>query len=380
MTIHSFPIPSLKALRQALFCSVSSGDPWRGDARPERTVRFYSLGRWAMSAYVQSVLDKRGKRQGKVWCPDYFCNDALVPLRMMGIELTFYPVRKDLSPDWDRLESEIERSSPPDVLILVHYFGFPNALDEARTFCHTHDVELMEDCAHMLLPIDGCAEQHGAVFCPRKALALPEGALLTTPNNGANHQTDTEFGANKKLVMKWLVSRLAQRAMLSMGLSWHRYRGITINSLHSDYCEPMDGQMERFQNRYSLRLLGVQEKYLGDVVGKRRANYIRLMQAIEGMEGFRPLFPSFGDNVCPSVCPMLVSRERDTVLRQLNGLGVTAKNWPGLPPELSERRDRHEAAIWLQNHILLLPLHQDLSHKQVEYMASKLEHIRDGGR
>jgi dTDP-4-amino-4,6-dideoxygalactose transaminase len=299
---------------------------------------------------------------------------------MMGVELSFYPVRKDLLPDWDRLESETDRSSSPDVFILVHYFGFPNGLDEAGTFCNKHDIELMEDCAHMILPINGCAEQHAAVFCPRKTLALPEGGLLTTPNTGAARQTGIEFGSNKTLIFKWLVWRMTQRAILSMGLSWHRYRGITINHLQNDYSEPMDGQMEKCQNRYSLKLLGVQEKYLGDVVEKRRANYTRLMQAIEGIEGFRPLFSSLADNVCPSVCPMIVSSERDTVLRQLNRLGITAKNWPGLPPELSERRDRHEAAIWLQNHILLLPLHQDLSHKQVEYMASKLEHIRDEGR
>ena len=164
MTIHSAPIPALKALRQALFCSVSNGGPWRGVAPPERTVQFYSLGRWAMSAYVQSVLDRKGKQQGKVWCPDYFCNDALVPLRRMGVEFYFYPVRKDLSPDWDRLESEMDKSTPPDVFILVHYFGFPNALDEAGTFCNKHGIEILEDCAHMFLPMDGCAEQNAAVF------------------------------------------------------------------------------------------------------------------------------------------------------------------------------------------------------------------------
>ena len=55
-----------------------------------------------------------------------------------------------------------------------------------------------------------------------------------------------------------------------------------------------------------------------------------------------------------------------------NQSAVPASSWPDLPPKVLGIRDEHKAAVWVQKHILLLPVHQDLSDKQVEYMAFKL--------
>ena len=372
MTIHSAPIPSLKALRQALFSDVSRGDSWRSVA-PEKTVHFYSRGMWAMAEGIRFILDKRNKKDGKVCLPDYFCNEALGPLRINGIRLYFYPIKDDLSPDWSNIEFKVNRSGPPDVFILVHYFGFPNCLDEAKGFCDKHGAELLEDCAHLLLPVNG-AGQNTAFFSPRKLLALPEGGLLIMAYNSPVQQA-LKFSANKKLIFKWLVLRLAQQVMLTIGISWHRFRKTASGNVNRSHTAKISANIKMFPDKYTLKLLGVIEKDLDYVVEKRRGNYIRLLQAIDGLKGVRPLFPLLPDYVCAYALPLIVSEGRDVVSRQLNQSGVPASSWPDLPPEVSDRSNEHETAVWLQEHILLLPVHQDLSGKQVEYMAFRLREI-----
>jgi len=117
------------------------------------------------------------------------------------------------------------------------------------------------------------------------------------------------------------------------------------------------------------------EKELECVVEKRRENYIRLLQSVDGVKEAKPLFPLLPDYVCPYTFPLIVSEERDMVVSQLNHFGIPAASWPDLPPEVSDGSDDHQTAVWLQEHILLLPVHQDLSDKQVEYMAFNLRKI-----
>jgi dTDP-4-amino-4,6-dideoxygalactose transaminase len=371
MTIHSAPIPQLKTLWQALFVELSKAEQWHG-LQPEKSVRFFSRGMWAMAEGVTAIIDKRGKKNGEVWLPDYFCNESLAPLRNKEVKLYFYPIKNDLSPDWDKLELRIIKHIPPDVFILVHYFGFPNLLEEAMLFCAKHGVELLEDCAHLLLPANGCG-RNIAVFSPRKLLALPEGGLLIMPYNTA--QQTLKFGANKKLIFKWLALRLAQKMMLNMGISWHYFRKTCSSNANSSNADKISGNRKIFPDKYTISLLGVMEKDLDYVVGKRRANYMRLLRAIDAIKECRPLFPSISDHVCPYALPLIVFEERDAVVKKLNYFGITTSSWPDLPPEVLQKPDEHEIAIWLQEHILLLPVHQDLSDKQVEYMAFKLREI-----
>ena len=59
-----------------------------------------------------------------VWIPDYFCNSSLRPLRAFNVKLVFYPVNQKLEPDYKACRNLAE-NNPPDLFILVHYFGCP---------------------------------------------------------------------------------------------------------------------------------------------------------------------------------------------------------------------------------------------------------------
>jgi hypothetical protein len=94
---------------------------------------WFSRSAWSM-AIVAYWRQRIAKRIGvTVWIPDFFCNASLVPLRRMGARLVFYSVTNRLQPDYEAC-AVLARQQPPDVFVLVHYFGQPRPAKDAAAF------------------------------------------------------------------------------------------------------------------------------------------------------------------------------------------------------------------------------------------------------
>lgn len=334
-------------------------------------MEFFSAGRFALQAGIACALERRGKSHGVVWLPEYICAEAVSPLRAGTSTLYFYPITKELSPDWPRIHAEAAGASPPDVFILVHYFGFGNCTAEANEFCAAYHAELVEDCAHVLVPFRGCGAST-AVFSPRKLLPVPEGGLLVRTQSTGSARAVEDFGSNKAFIAKWVARRTVQRLMLALGASWHRSRKRDSDTRRAEQAEPQGDRVTAHPDRYSRRLLGIVARDFDSIIRKRRDNYLRLLRATAGMEQLSPLFPSLPDHVCPYAFPLIVTHGRDLLNGRLRERGVPSTDWPTLPREVIEEPGVHHIALWLQQHILLLPLHQDLSDGQMEHVAQQL--------
>lgn len=370
MTLPAAPLPSLRAL-----CLAVAGrrrdslKPWLG-ARGHRRVEFYSAARFALSAAIAGALERRGRKSGVVWLPDYICDEAVSPLRGEALTLRFYRIREDLSPDWASLNAEAAIADPADVFVLVHYFGVPNSVAEARSFCASVGADLVEDCAHVLVPTNGCGEAT-SIFSPRKLLALPEGGLLVGNENDGHGGVKESFGRNPAFVGRWIAKRLAQKMMIASRVSWHGFRNDAAASEDEEIASAGEVVTAR-PDKYSLRLLGVLAKDIPAVIARRRDNYFSLLRAVAGSDDARALYPSLAEGICPYAFPLIFQRRRDELNARLRSRGVPSSDWPNLPAEILAEGEAHRVAIDIQRRILLLPVHQDLGEKDIEVMAEEL--------
>jgi len=367
-TIHSAPIPSLKSLILGVFAKTSKADSWLSKSPLEYSVQSYSRGAWALDGGISQLLKHRNKNNGLVFVPDYLCDEALTPLRMKNRKLYFYPVRQDLSPDWDKLEIICDNNELPDVFVLVHYFGFTNCLSKAEEFCKIYGIELIEDCAHLLIPTNNYG-QNTAIFSPWKHLPLANTGLLRISNSKLTSSPIVQYSWSKIPILKWLTLRMLQRIMLMVGFSWHRFRKKRVNS------ETIQGSTDPYPTRYSLKLLTVYEQELDKVIRIRRSNYESLWHSCVNRDGVQPLFELLPDDISPYAFPLIVSRESGNIISAFNENGVPAYSWPNLPQEVIENSKEHKTANWLQRHLMLLPVHQDLSARQIEYVISVIDNI-----
>lgn len=103
--------------------------------------------RHAIAAALQLGSCPRGSA---VLLPAYHCTAMVGPVRWLGHEPRFYPVRADLQIDLPSLERLL--APPVTALVVVHYFGFPQQeLAAIDALCRARGVLLIEDCAHALL-------------------------------------------------------------------------------------------------------------------------------------------------------------------------------------------------------------------------------------
>lgn len=321
-------------------------------------------------------------REGEtILAPDYHSGNEVSALRAAGATVRFYRIRRDLQPDLDDLAELCERHRPR-ALLTIHYLGWPQPIERLAALCRERGMLLIEDCALALLSEpDGLAlGSHGdyAIYCLYKTLPLPNGGLLV--QNGRT------------------LEGLARLPLRSCGIA--TLGGRTLELL----LERIHGRVNGFGDPLrilksaigrKLTALGVHRIPVGDIgfdLGRvdvamsslsrtllrrfdypaireqRRRNFLRLRDRLGGRI---PLArDALESGVCPLFFPLLV-RNKAAVARALRERRITAVEfWNHGDPEAE--RGGHTDARYLREHLLELPIHQDVSAAQIDYMAEQV--------
>ncbi len=355
------PLPYFLDLLKAAYPTHSNGVrascPWAADG--DSTI-WLARGAWALSVLAAARAEIL-ERRPSVWLPAYFCNEALVPLRHSGAEVTFYPVTDDLAPDFEWLERRAE-ASRPDLFVLVHYFGRVTDSSGARRFANRTGALLIEDAAHMFLPEPGLGEFADAIFySPHKWLAIPDGSVLVVrpraaPLLSALTRAAAASSGKPKPALNWVIKRLLQRT--PPGLWVTGLLGSGPERFHDDPAP--DDTLPRFSlNPLSRRLLTATN--FSSVVAQRRRNLALLREALESAEGIE----IWGGHETMKTPYRLVLRcsspdRLSLIYRRLRKRKLPAETWPDLPPEVRAMSTEHQSAMHWRNSALMLPVHQTL--------------------
>lgn len=362
MNVPLLPLPGLGTV--AAFLQQDGGDLSVWTSRGG-TARIYSRGAWALAAAVATVSCEG--RPAAVFLPDYFCNEALGPLRAAGHRLVFYPVDETLQPRWDVLPTLAAKEARPHVIVVVHYFGFPIDCREAAARCAAMGATLIEDAAHVLAPA-GEIGRHGqfVIYSPHKLLPVHQGGILVAQQAGAASAIpSTKRVALNRSTAAWLAKRVIQRCARPFG-GWHS----AWTAFEVDDAAPTVAPDT--MPRMAVRLLSVLRAIVPEVVEQRRSNYSALVAAA----GPHQLFGALSADMCPYVFPLLFSPEAAPRIHEaLNRAGIPARSWPDLPPEVLARSAEHKTAIDLRCRVVTLPVHQDLEPRHVAYMAETLRRV-----
>jgi len=367
MTVPPVPLPSISDLFHAVGAPLFTGQQWAGSST--YAVRVYRQGSLALAAGIDAIRKAAEASTIVVWLPDYFCNEALDPIRQLPVLLRFYPIREDLTPNWPTVEQWAESELGSQVFILVHYFGFPNATKEARDFCNRHGMMLLEDAAHVLLPGSSVGLGDLMVFSPRKLLAVPSGGILVSPRVLATHFLELSPHPRKKDTLRWLGRRLAQQLFVWLHVPWHFLWLVRQNGPPTREIRPLPPPDLWACDTFTLRLLSIMEQNIDEVAQLRRRNYVRLRGWLDDLIQARSLSPVLPDDLCPYAFPLLIKERTDEILTRLQASGIPASRWPDLPPEVLTSKGEHEVAIRTYEHLLLLPVHQSLTLRQIDIVG-----------
>jgi hypothetical protein len=363
--------------------------PWHQDGE---VAGWLSRSAWSLALIALWRKNRATSAQLTAWLPDFFCNSSLDPLRLTGLKLLFYPLTPEMQPDMAACRALAE-AAPPDLFVLVHYFGRPSHPASARDFCRHHGAWLIEDAAHVLRPVGEVGTGGDFVmYSPHKHLPLPDGAVLVVRPNGPGVlgregiatlglpatwtdqlvdlqlQMGVAVKSSETSAWLWLGKRVAQK----LGFSRMRVAGAPfVESLVPESVEA-PALIAPVPSRLGRRMLGCLVGKLGRVARGRQRHQLLWdallvnggVQAEDSLDtaerpAYRDWTPYLGAYKSDSVS------HAESMYRNWQKRSLPVTTWPDLPPEVMLDRERHAHAWNLRHTRVYLPVHQSLSVREM---------------
>lgn len=345
---------------------------------PERA--FYYRERNALYHLFRSL-----RRDDSDWAliPDYHHGNEVKAIRAAGFGVRFYPVGRDFTANVEALTQLCKQR--PRVLLLIHYLGWPQPLDEILAVCRKLGIVTVEDCALSLLSDDdtgplGTRADH-ALFCLYKTLPVPNGGVLVHGPNGANSKVASASVPCGPLSLTARTLDLAIEGIRGR----NEIVGRTLATLKASVGAALtrcavrrwpvgdDGfdlnGVDLRMSRLSMHLLDRFD--YGAIRTRRRENFTRLATLLAGEATL--VRETLAPGTCPLFFPILVPDKR-AAARALWASGIGAVEFwnAGDPAAVG---CRYADAHFLREHVLELPIHQDLRQEQLEYMAHQVSRL-----
>lgn len=323
------------------------------------------------------------KKDDLVLVPDYHSGNEVSAIKAAGASILYYPIRRNLEPDLDAL-SRLAKLNPR-VIYVIHYLGWPQPMREIEALCRACGSILVEDCALSLLsevdskPLGTFGDY--SIFCLYKTLPVPNGGVLVQNREALADLTALELERCPRL------SGVGRSAELALEALRSRFDGIG-RALFS--IKRRIGQMLRASSvrqvpvgniGWNIDDVNIAMSPISDTVmdglaydeirQRRRENFLHMRGQLEGRASI--LREDLPEGVCPLFFPILV-RDKHAAARALWERGIGAVEFWNEGGE-GASPDCGPDARYLRAHVLELPIHQDVSPAQVDYIAGQVRHL-----
>jgi dTDP-4-amino-4,6-dideoxygalactose transaminase len=323
----------------------------------------------------RALLDEN--RNLRVLAPDYNSGNEILAMRTAGADIRYCPVDRAMQLDPDAVERLCDRYSP-HVLYVIHYVGWPQPIDALVEICQRRGMLLVEDCALSLLSTsnDRALGAFGdwSVFCLYKTLPLPNGALLVQNRRhiGALERIPLRDAGSASVLgrtAELLVQRIRGRAnRIGAALQLlKRGMGVAAGALEVQRANVGDigfnlDEVDLAMSKVCARLL--ERCDFDDIKQRRIDNYRQLDAQLDPK--VRRVFADLPDGTCPLFFPILV-RDKAAAAAALQRRGVDALQFWN--ESMDGGTEMGPDAGYLRAHVLELPIHQDLTPRQIAHVA-----------
>jgi len=383
-----FPKPHIPASPVLSFTSFS-GDKHQHvlSVLDAGRAEFVTSGTIAIALALQQM--KIGKND-KVLLPAYHCISMVEPVVQANATPVFYKINADTSVDLDDIRARLDSSTK--LLLITHYFGFPQDLSKLRIFCDEHNILMLEDCAHSFFgeykgrPLGSFGDY--AIASTMKFFPVSEGGCLVS-----SHHPITSLQLESAGVAFEVKAALNA---LELGFEYGRmgllhkimYLPIYLKNLIWGFVkkrvrpEKTDSEPDFSEEEFEIWLYKASSSFSQYLTRKmsqtriavsRRKNYTILLEALSGLSGCRPLFNKLPDGVVPYVFPLFVE-EPEKFFKPLKNHGVPVIRfgeflWRGMDMGTCP------VSISLSKRVFQFPCHQELTPAELDWMIKEIKEI-----
>ena len=315
-----------------------------------------------------------------VLVPDYHSGNETSAMRAAGVNIRFYPIRRDLQPDLEALEQLCGPETR--ALYVIHFMGWPQPMHRLVDFCRARGLLLIEDCALSFLsefegrPLGSFGEY--AVYCLYKTLPIPNGAVLVQNRGHLHHLENLKtlepkwlsvLGRSSELLLESFRSRFPLTGAMLAGMKAAVGNTLTTLSVERERVGNIGFDLDKVDTGMSNLCHWLLAHFNYEIIrNRRRENFQGLTHRLWGKINLLPV--KLEEGVCPLFFPILVE-DKKAVAADLRrrGIGVV-ELWNEGDPEANGADS--EDALFMRKHVLELPIHQNVSEAQLDYIAREV--------
>jgi dTDP-4-amino-4,6-dideoxygalactose transaminase len=319
---------------------------------PARKKLFLSTGRDSL------VYAIRAHNIKKMLVPAYLEESVIHQILNEGVKLRLYEIDNFLRINLTDLEKKTECV---DALLVVHYFGFPQEIDEIRSLCDRKNLLMIEDCVQSMLscyhgkPVGSFGDVYFNSL--RKFIGIPDGSILISSTSTKIIETQL----HKEFVRKRLDALIGKFFYQSGNKKYSRF-----------YFKEVFVQPENIIDNYKkpAPMSVISKKILNktdfnEIIQIRRRNFKHLLSKLNVVS----LYNKLPTHTCPLGFPIIV-RKRD----KIKNLLIENKIYPpihwNLPNVISKKFKQSKS---ISENILTIPIDQRYSLSDMRRIIDVLE-------
>jgi len=350
---------------------------------PGKTISYCAKARTGIHEAVSILGIGEGDH---VLAPAFNCGSEIDPILVSKADLTLYPVGLTTFIDPDEIASRIQENTK--AIFIIHYFGFPQPeMAKISELARVKGIPIIEDCALSLFSksANSPVEDSGdfSIYCFYKYYPVIGGGAVVSNLPSMTKKFNKPFPNNmdRNTVAKSMIQALfgdrlyrylidSLKKMLKRNQPPMRAKNTARPDMPADYYFDPAFSQARISS-ITKRLLFTYNP--DDMVEIRRRNFNLVLKSMEGIKNATPLFLSMPEGVCPLLFPILVSNQ-ETLCKALNSARIDATPWWSGYHSGVDWSDQ-DAACFLKDHLVALPIHQYLEPEQINYMMETLKEI-----
>lgn len=345
-----------------------------------KQICFTYLGRgavyWAIN--ILNLMD-----EDVVAVPAYHCGVEIEAILMNKVKVIYYKIKPNLQVDINDFEKKIKNKKTKAALV-IHYYGFPQNIEELSKICKQYNVILIEDCAHSYLTrLDEKnlgTKGDLSIYSFHKVLPLTNGGGLRV-NNGRIARINLDnppvlstskifigryLQYNESLVPIYRLYRLLRKNMSDRKRIKNKQPNVTgLEVTHGNVALAISKVMKYI-------LINSDDSM---VVNNRRRNFMTLSKEIKETRCIRKVFNELLDGVAPLCFPLrILSGKRNEFEKRLKKKGISCYVFG---KKLHESLDfqKFPDAIAMSNDIIGIPVHQKIGETALSDIAHTINRL-----
>ena len=331
----------------------------------------------------------RLKQNDEILMPAYNCGSEIDPFVAYGAKVIFYRVKENAEIDQEDILKKCTQNTK--IIYIIHYFGWPQKLDDIIRLCNEKNIKLVEDCAMALFSRHHSdylgTKSDAALYSFRKTLPVPDGAALTlkqpvhTENFAWSRPSVRITAKNMKPFVKTTAFSLLNRCHLLQLLRKNKLKSFLKSNQSASYSDPHPDMPHDYYFNQNLKNLNMSRIAAGMlhrtnpdmIVEKRRQNYQVLLDETRNLPNTAPLFNHLPKGVCP-LGFLLKVKKRKFIVDSLRAYGINAYPWWEGYHQKFDWTEFPEARQ-LKDNLLYLPINQNLNEKHMKFIAQCVKKI-----